>query len=135
MNPWIIVSFILFSVIVAGLVWYFYFNPQTSTSTTTPSPTPAASFSITQLATSARVTVLSPGAGYILVLQPSLGSITYSGTFSANTTINVQNLQPMTAYTVILIDSNYKLVGTQSFTTMTQPVSAPQPSPRTPGPI
>lgn len=123
MNPWII----LFSVIVAGLVWYFYFNPQTST--------PAASFSITQLATSARVTVLTPSAGYIFVIQPTARAITYSGTFSANTTINVQNLQPMTGYTVILMDSNYKLVGTQSFTTMTQPVSAPQPSPKIPGPI
>lgn len=129
MNPWIIVSFILFSVIVAGLVWYFYFNPQTST------PTPAASFSITQLATSARVTVLAPSTGYIFVLQPSNGSITYSGTFNANTTINVQNLIPMTVYTVVLLDSNYKLVGTQSFTTMAQPVSAPQPVPKTPSPI
>lgn len=132
MNPWIVVSFILFSVIVAGLVWYFYFNPETSTSTPT---TPTASFTVSQMATSARVTVVTPSTGYIFVLQPSNGSITYSGTFSANTTINVQNLIPMTAYTVVLLDSNYKLVGTQSFTTMTQPVSAPQPVPKTPSPI
>lgn len=127
-----IVAIILFFALAGAGIWYFFFNstecPACTATVSGPAANPlTAAFTFNTSTYGGTLKVTSPASGYILFVNPSTVEPVRMFTITSSN-IEVTGLSTNTKYVVLIVSTDYRVVGMQSFTTGTSPSAPPTPA-------